>query len=145
MFAYPPIGRPTPLVWQEANELGAVQAPCLLGSQRSTQLSQHSGERCKGHDRLTQLKTGADEDTRSSYAPGEFAHETGLSDPGFAAEQDDRGARQRRIEGLEETLELILPADECRRGNAPRHAGQYSSGRDRSIQLARRNSPAQSH
>lgn len=61
------------------------------GSRRSAQLSQHSGERCKGHDRLTQLETGTDEDTRAGYPPGEFGHETGLSDPGLAAEQDDRG------------------------------------------------------
>ena len=88
---YPAIGGPIPLVWQEANELGAVQALCLLGSHRSAQLSQHSGERCKGHDRLTQLETGTDEDTRASYPPGEFGHETGLSDPGLAAEQDDAG------------------------------------------------------
>ena len=61
---------------------------------------------------MTQLETGADEDTSSSYAPGEFAHETGLSNPGLAAEQDDRGARQRRIEDLEEAFELILAADD---------------------------------
>jgi small subunit ribosomal protein S6 len=138
LFTYPAIGGPIPLVWQEANELGAVQALCLLGSQRSAQLSQHSGERCEGHNRLTQLETGANEDRRSSYSPGEFAHEAGLSDPGLAAEQDDRGARQCRIEDLEEVLELILAAHECRRGNPPRHIGQYSSDRHRSCRERKR-------
>ena len=76
---------------------------------------------------MTQLETGTDEDTRASYPPGEFGHETGLSDPGLAAEQDDRGARQRRIEDLEEAFELILAADDVAEVIRPGMSGQYPS------------------
>ena len=65
---------------------------------------------------MTQLETGTDEDTRASYPPGEFGHETGLSDPGLAAEQDDRGARQRRIEDLEEAVRPTNVAEVIRPG-----------------------------
>ena len=82
---------------------------------------------------MTQLETGTDEDTRASYPPGEFGHETGLSDPGLAAEQDDRGARQRRIEDLEEAFELILAADECSGGDTPRHSASISVGMPKAL------------
>jgi len=77
---------------------------------------------------LTQLKTGADEDPCLRYMPRKLADETGLADPGLATKQHNRRPVKCRAEDLQKALQLNLAPDECRRGNAPRHVGQYPSG-----------------
>ena len=76
---------------------------------------------------MAQLKTSPDEDTGLGYVPSKLADKPGLADSGLSTEQDDRRPIPCRVEYLQKAFQLSLAPNECRRGDTPRHVGQYPS------------------